>query len=595
MKKQVSVWIQKFSIDRTAVFGAIFFDLLYCLGMLANDRLITRNRFFDGSGMGGLLFVSLLFFVLGYFLLKKCFLYIERSQTQRLFIQTSLLETLKVFFFHYWVLFLLAWLPYWLMRFPGNLDPDTFWQILQPYGLMAASDHHPWFDTMLFYKFWRIGDFLGSNLWSVAIYAWLQMAATAAAFSLFLCYIKAQGVRPRVIRTVAFFYALFPVIPLFAQTMAKDMLNGWIFVLFFLSVIECVRSRGAVLKSLRFCGILLILSFLMALTKKVGIYIVVVSLFGVFCYCSNGHRRILWIMFFYLVFFCGLWSHVVLPMWGVASGEQKEMLSIPSQQVACLIQREPRALSENDWQIIQGVYQKPRAMAQDYNPLRADATKSHWKKNASNTDRINFIKWYLKAWTRFPKTFCLSLAANDYGLLSVDATCQGDESLIYYRNNLPNQNGGYASEKIYARWSNGKASISQVHQIFKRAYRSIKVQRWADAFDMMLLHVENVAAVLFSKVLFATWLPFALVFYAIRSRRWNILIALIPVLLTTLTLSVGPVILPRYMVCSVYVAPIIFSLPFLLKKQEVSVATDQEFASDGCHRNRRKDNNCAKD
>ena len=68
MKKQVSVWIQKFSIDRTAVFGAIFFDLLYCLGMLANDRLITRNRFFDGSGWGdcSLLACCFLFWVIFY-------------------------------------------------------------------------------------------------------------------------------------------------------------------------------------------------------------------------------------------------------------------------------------------------------------------------------------------------------------------------------------------------------------------------------------------------------------------------------------------------------------------------------------------------
>jgi hypothetical protein len=51
---------------------------------------------------------------------------------------------------------LCCWVPYLIVRFPGNIDEDSIAQIMQTYGLAAATDHHPWFDTALFGAFWHL-------------------------------------------------------------------------------------------------------------------------------------------------------------------------------------------------------------------------------------------------------------------------------------------------------------------------------------------------------------------------------------------------------------------------------------------------------
>ena len=87
----------------------------------------------------------------------------------------------------------LAWLPYLLLRFPGNVDPDTLWQLMQTHGLAAASNHHPWFDTLFFSAFWWLGDALGNHAISIFLYAVFQIALTAAALALVVIYLGFLG------------------------------------------------------------------------------------------------------------------------------------------------------------------------------------------------------------------------------------------------------------------------------------------------------------------------------------------------------------------------------------------------------------------
>ena len=98
------------------------------------------------------------------------------------------------------LLFAVAWIPYCVIRFPGNMDFDSYWQLMQIYGYSLFSDHHPVFDTLLFGLFWKIGSVLGSNRISVFLYCGIQIILTSLAFSFSIEYCLRRGVSSRTAR-----------------------------------------------------------------------------------------------------------------------------------------------------------------------------------------------------------------------------------------------------------------------------------------------------------------------------------------------------------------------------------------------------------
>ena len=165
-------------------------------------------------------------------------------------------------------LILALWLIWFVLRFPGNTDPDTEIELLEYYGLMQANNHHPWFDTMLFGVFWSIGNCLGSNWWSVGLWAAFQSIATALALSTSIWYARYVGVKSHYAWIASVFVGVMPIYPTLAQTMAKDMIFGWLWVLYALLYIETLRTRGALLNRRWAIAAWIGLGICLALTKK---------------------------------------------------------------------------------------------------------------------------------------------------------------------------------------------------------------------------------------------------------------------------------------------------------------------------------------
>lgn len=229
----------------------------------------------------------------------------------------------------YMGILLLCWLPYLVIRFPGNWDPDTASQILQGYGFTTASDHHPWFDTLVFTAFWKLGAALGSHAWSLLAYAIAQNVLTAFFFAAATRYLKALGCDKRVVGACLLFWAVYPVVPLFAQTMNKDSFHGPFWIGFVLHYVEIVRTRGMALKKPGFVIPTLLVFLGFALTKQTGVYVLVLC--GVVCVLWCKSARLISVAPFvvttltYLV----VWQGMLLPAWGVKKTETAEALSIP--------------------------------------------------------------------------------------------------------------------------------------------------------------------------------------------------------------------------------------------------------------------------
>ena len=471
----------------------------------------------------------------------------------------------------YFIFLCVCWLPYLLIRFPGNYDVDTCGQLLQTHGLDVLSNHHPWFDTLLFGFFWGIGDICANHAISLLLYALFQIALTSAALAVLLCYISFLGMPEKHVRICKFLFAFYPVIPLFAQTMAKDMLFAPLFVLFSVLFCEICRTRGRCTSSTKFKLFFIVVCLLMMLTKKTGVYIAILSFIPLlFISCKKSLPLLLTILVIPLSLFL-IWDKGIVPAMGVIQGSSAEMMSVPSQQSAFYLKSHQEEMSTSDWEVLQGVFNSPETMAQSFDLGRADAAKAHWKSDSSMQQKLDFAKWYVNAFFHDPKPFISAVLCLTLPIYSLDTHTEDDESLLFYRDNLDAVN---ASDKwvetTLPTWANEDVELWQIQELMSGAYRQPIFAKISHVFNSYYLKIMKILAPLFSKCLFAWWIPLAIIALLFRTKRAHNLVAMTPFFIMFLTLIAGPICLPRYMVAFIYVAPLLYGLAFMkmdLKEQ----------------------------
>lgn len=458
-----------------------------------------------------------------------------------------------------------CWLPLLLIRFPGNLDPDTLWQLMQTRGLAQQSNHHPWFDTMFFSTFWNLGDVLGSHAWSLGIYALLQMCLTALVLSLALSYLRFVIPAGRHLPAISkLFYCLYPAIPLFSMTMMKDSVFAVFWIPFLICFYEIVRTRGVCLKNRLFSVFFAIVILMLMLTKKTGVYLVVLSAIPLVLAC-RGMKKVLCLTWVFapVAMFLLVWESLLLPMMGVIKGGEGEIMSLPSQQVAYYLQTHGDEMTPAGWDALRGVYTSPELLASSYQPGRADFTKRYWKQSTPK-ERAAFFAWYGTEMFRHPGTFALPALANTLPIYFPDTVTEDDESLIFYRNNLKSSEMGDAGlEQTLLEFSGGLGTKEGIADMMSGAYRNPLVSKMSDSFDVLLRNFMSATFPLFVKCLFTWWIPVLVFLGCLRQKNLRGMLTMIPTIIAWLTLIAGPIALPRYMVPFVFSAPLLLASPWI--------------------------------
>ncbi len=463
-------------------------------------------------------------------------------------------------------LFIICWTPYFIIRFPGNYDHDTIWQIMEGYGLNVKTDHHPYFDTMIFTAFWRVGDFLGSHFWSLLLYYVIQTFVMAALFSLILCTLSKIGIDQRLITLCRIYWTFYSPVAMYVGVMAKDMLHGVFFLLFFMMTLEIIRTKGKCLGSLKFCAVFFMVSMLTMLTKKTGMYVLVMSLLVTFLFVDKKRIRMFFVSAFAVAVFVFGWSNALRIM-NVLPGGEGEKMSVPSQQVAFYLKNCEAEMEEDDWEILRSVYSNPEEMKDVYDPVLADPEKNRWNGYASKEEKIRFLRWYLKKFSDHPYVFTKAFVIHISALIHVDTSGMEMESLLFYRDCIPTSVTASEMEHTYSAWGGGITSPEEIHSLMLTSYRSEKAKFLSRAFNVLYVLWITLFAPLFSKAMVAVWIPAFVLLYGFLRKNIRVIIALFPILLTTAALVMGPTLLPRYFVNSVYTLPLVCLLPVLMKEE----------------------------
>lgn len=440
----------------------------------------------------------------------------------------------------------LCWLPYYILFFPGLNNPDTSmqiaWALHYPTEWLKyspvrgegvyATNHHPYFTTLLFGLFARIGLALGDIRWGVALYCLLQLLLTAGVMTGLWFYLRQAGLSRRIFRGGLIFTALFPLYPLYAITMLKDSLFSLFCLTLSALLFEIARTRGTCLKQAWFCALLFANAWAVMLTKNQGVYFV--ALAGLACLaCKTVRKRAAVSLLLPAALFQTVWMGILLPMWNVAPGGKQETLGLLFQQTARCVLTYPEDVAEEEEAAIRAVLDYDR-FGVLYDPMQSDGVKFTFNQDATEEEMSAYYRTWLQMLRRHPDAYIQAFISNVY-------------AGFYLQHETPLSYTHYDNREVAAYPELCVPTpplLARLEPAIQTALRSVQ-------------HLP-VAGLLFS----IGGYPWAILFLfldALRRRRYALFLPQLPSILTVAVLLLSPVS-GSYR----YAMPMAYAIPFLL-------------------------------
>ncbi|MDE7172075.1 MAG: hypothetical protein K2O11_09430, partial [Oscillospiraceae bacterium] len=424
----------------------------------------------------------------------------------------------------------LCWLPYYLLFFPGLNNPDTSmqiaWALHYPTDWLKysavrgegvyATNHHPYFTTLLFGLFARFGLALGNISYGVAAYNLLQLLATALAMAGGWFYLRHLGLSEKALRAGLVFTALFPLFPLYAITMLKDSLFSLACLTLTVLLFELARTKGAALKQNWFCVLLFCNAWLVMFSKNQGIYFII--LVGLACLVYKGAQtriRAALSLLLPAALFQIVWTGILLPMWNVAPGGRQETLGLLFQQTARCVLTYPEDVRPEEEDAIRAILDYDRFDVL-YDPMQSDNIKFTFNQDATDKEMSAYYKVWLDMLRRHPDAYVQALISNVYAGFYVP-----HETPLSYTHYDNREVMAYPELCVPL-----PARLERLELPIMLALRGVQ-------------HIPGVG-LLFS-IGFFPWVILFLFLDALRRKRYGLILPLLPCILSIAVLLVSPV------------------------------------------------------
>lgn len=403
----------------------------------------------------------------------------------------------------FFLVIFLTWLPVTIGLYPGTLINDSWGQLTQfiKYFYIGNhngvfSNHHPIFDTLIMgIVITPFGEKLNNWQLGFFIYSLIQELLTAFSFSLTVYYAhKYLKLKSGYVFTMLMFYALCPIFPISAQTISKDALFSWIYVIFMILFIEVLRTKGQVLSSVRYDLLLGLFIVLCIVTKSVGIYIVIPSVLAVCLFIPKYSK------YSFITLVCSLTLSLVFlgeakrTLNVLPNGEQ-EMFSVPFQQTARYFKYHPNDITKDEFNSI-NVLLDGNNIGKVYVPTNADPVKGYKDRGTRKQYNNYLISWF-KEGKRHPRTYIAAFNAMVSGWFSFEE---------------------YAPLMSMNWHSQLNPQLMPVSVSERRGFFAKSSQAMRTVFDN--LYKNSILQPLFSYCLYATILP--LFILATFLRRWRL-------------------------------------------------------------------------
>ena len=448
-----------------------------------------------------------------------------------------------------WCLVTAFWIPYFVAYFPGVYWYDTSWQLMEYYDpSVPFTDHHPFMMTYLYVGFAHIGKALFNNaIYGLYLLVLVQSLLSTLAIACTVCYTGKYNTPWKCRFFIAAFLTLFPIIPMMSMSLAKDTFNTPFFVFFSIAFCELWRTQGEILKSVSFNVFFILDVLAVSLTKKTGMYIIVLALLLLACFVvKHWSCKIATIVLGsvpYLVVGI-IVPTFILPALHIAPGESNEILAVPMQQVANVVHDHKDDLSAAEIDKIQQTYHMDIDQLQGaYCWYKADPIKGQ---ELSSKDVHALITTWMKQLVKHPGDMIAGWGGLSVAWFSFNVA-SGEERDLSMMLPINNSKHHYQNIEQYIPWTDNTKAGNAIERFY------------ADT-----LSATPIFNIIWQKAFWATILPCAIMFLILRSKKnkLNLLMLNLPMFITMLVLFAGPI--STHTEATRYVLPMLYIIPLFL-------------------------------
>lgn len=426
----------------------------------------------------------------------------------------------KSFFIVGGIIFL-AYIPYLLNYYPGNVLIDSVVQILQGVGAISLTNHHPVLHTLIISICMNIGQVIFNSYQTGAfIYTVIQTIMTSLIFSFSIYYMARKNV-PVFIRVLAMlFYMFCPTICFYTITMYKDIPFALTMLLTTIGLTEISTNTENFFKSKKRMALFAIILLLTMLFRNNGIYAIILTFPIVLIALRKYYKQILIIFLVPII----LYKIITGPLYSaldIEQGSTREALSVPIQQFARLMVYKSDELTDEQKNKIRQ-YLPIENFEELYQPGFADPVKSHFSEEGFEKDKIGLIKLYVELAIQFPMETIKSFVKGSFG--------------YYYPNTV-----GWG---IYTGVNTEQFGIYEQYKFEAKPIVKIEILDKLNEF----VNTRNLPIIsMILSIGFLFWIVLACITYLIYQKKYKNILIFLPVLFIWLTTLASPVFCePRY-------------------------------------------------
>lgn len=457
-------------------------------------------------------------------------------------------DSKKIFIFSMIIIFV-AWIPYFVLYYPGIYTTDSFNQLRIIYNVLPADNHHPYIVTQFIGLFVKVGRLFGLGMYSVYLYVLFQSLVCLLTFGYSIYFLHKRNINKYVLIGLLLLYALYPIYPIYSLTMWKDIPFAFSMFWFVLITFDLIENNELFLKNKFKVISLVFVIFLCAITRNNGLYVMILTLPFILLFDKQFRLKLL------MIFAIPIISTIILigPVYNalnVIPAKSGEALGVQLQQLARIVKYDDLTPDQNEklakYFLIDS--SKPtkidlskttsvsninslEGLGEVYKPILSDPVKAvfnldYYKKN---------VLGFHQLWAEI---------ALDHPKIALEATLRG--SVGYYYPDF--------QYWIIFEWRE-QASYTKSDKLIK-----YKFHKQSDKFSAFINDVIDLPIVntLFSRG-FVTWSVITLLFvYPLRYRK-EYLVPILSIMFVILTAMASPVAGEYRYVYSGFV-----TLPFLL-------------------------------
>lgn len=449
------------------------------------------------------------------------------------------------------IIIFIAYIPYIIDSFPGNLTYDFAIQIRQALNYEPIVNHHPYMSTKFIGICIKVGKVISGYGIGIFLYTLIQCLLSSFAFSSIIYYLAKKNISVKYRVLTLMFFITLPIFGFYSTWLTKNILFTVCITMVTLGVVEMSYNLNIV-NSKKYIIYMMIFLLMAMLFRKNGVYVSVILFF--LCIMVNRKNWIKVIIIFLIpITIFKIIDGPVRKNMQIEDGSTMEMYSIPAQQMGRIYKYNRNELTNEEILNIEK-YIKDNNIDQIYDPLLSDPVKAKLNESEINKNKMGFIK------------FCCALAIR-YPVLTIESFICTTYRFYYLDNEVQRGLGQFKNQSTYVVDNMLPADMN-----VKSNSHSVKLIEKID--DIVTKNDVPILSTFLGSGIYIN-MYIICIGYLVYYKNYKKILGFLPVLLLLMTQLAGPVVDQRYSYSLFTCFPLLVGITVLSKSDKINITKEE--------------------